>query len=115
MIAPFGIKQIALRFTELHMESCENCDNVDVYQCANMECQAAQRISKLSGELITGSITILITGYALVQFKSDGVVNDKGFTASWSSVPTQPSPLINVCSSQLCILVHSFAVYLSRV
>jgi hypothetical protein len=90
VIAPTGASQIYITFTEFSTESC--CDFVRVYSCVNSQCVTAQEVQVLSGTYSTGQVVTVASGYALVQFTSDGSVTSSGFTATWSSNAPTPSP-----------------------
>jgi hypothetical protein len=94
MIAPVGAAQIAITFTYISTESC--CDFIRVFKCSRIECTDLQQIAELSGRLTSGRFIIWTTGLFLIQFSSDGVVNDDGFSATWSSTPMLASSLQNV-------------------
>ncbi len=75
-----------------------------MFTCADIRCQNVQGVTRFSGRDSAGMVTVWITGVVLVQFTSDPDRHGSGFSASWISVPTQPSSLQNViCHFLLCV------------
>jgi hypothetical protein len=92
-IAPVGATQIALDFTEFQTEQC--WDVVKVSQCTDVDCRSQQLLATLTGYYTTSQRVISATGYMLVNFTSDSIISDSGFTASWSLNTGQVCSLFN--------------------
>ena len=91
-IAPVGATKVALDFTAFQTEQC--WDFVKVSQCTDVNCRSQQLLATLTGYYTASQRVIWTTGYMLVNFTSDAVISDSGFTASWSLYTGQ------VCSLQ---------------
>jgi hypothetical protein len=83
IIAPKGATQITLTFTELSTHS--SADFVQVWQCANTDCQTVQQLAHLHGFHSSQYTVTSGLGVLLVQFVTDTSGNSPGFTATWSS------------------------------
>ncbi len=91
IISPSSTTQIALTVTDLNTEAC--CDFLQIFKCTTILCQNPRLIGQMSGSYAFAKTTILVTGYMLVQFASDGGINGDGFTATWQSNALIPSPV----------------------
>ncbi len=96
IIAPVGASTITITLTELSTESC--CDFVTVSACFDVNCQSRQQLTRQSGSLSTQQSFTTTSGFAMVEFTTDGSVVGGGFAASWTSLstPTLVSPPIIV-------------------
>ncbi len=81
---------VALTVADLNTEGC--CDFLRVFSCSNLSCSSPQLVGQLSGTYLSKT-TVLVRGYMLVQFTSDGGINGDGFTATWKSDAVIPAPV----------------------
>lgn len=83
VIAPTGATQITLTISSLATEN--NYDFVTVSQCTSSACSSTTELAKLSGTLSSSTTRTSTTGYMLVTFTSDTIVDGGGFSATWTS------------------------------
>ena len=99
VIAPAGASSVTLQFTAFRTEL--NYDFLSVRSCTAVDCAQTSLLGRYSGPTIPGPLTSS-TGIMLIQWTSDDVTTESGWSASWSSVVVggslrlRPSPRTNL-------------------
>ncbi len=96
LIAPSnGESIIRITFTEFNTEGC--CDFVRVSSCTDANCGTRTELFKGSGPFIPSpSSYISTTGFLLVEFTTDGSVTRQGFTATYTTLVSEPRSFLPV-------------------
>ena len=83
VIAPAGASSVTLQFTAFRTEL--SYDFLSVWSCAVVDCAQTSLLGRYSGPTIPGPLTSS-TGAMLIQWTSDPLTTESGWSASWSSV-----------------------------
>jgi len=83
IIAPAGASSVTLQFATFRTEL--NYDFLSVRSCTAVDCAQTSLLGRYSGPTVPGPLTSS-TGVMLIQWTSDDLTTESGWSASWSSV-----------------------------
>jgi hypothetical protein len=108
ILASSGASPITITFSQFSTEA--NYDFVTVYQCTSVECTSTTVLATLTGTYFTAQTATSASGYMLVTFTSDYILNREGFTASWTSRIRVSCVAIDIAIifTPLCIYIYIY-------
>jgi hypothetical protein len=107
LIAPSRAIEVTITFTSFDLMPPYH--SVSLYQCAELNCWTAQKISHITGKYsVVQKNFSFSTGYVLVIFQGlSNYLRHDGFTASWTSVAVPTASVSVVIGMSRCIFAFS--------
>ncbi len=88
LIAPADATTITIQLIQFDTEG--GWDFMTLSSCTDVSCETKQQLMRHSGSLPVLRSYTSLTGFLLVEFTSDTINPDEGFTAAWNSDVSAP-------------------------